>query len=57
MKLLSTKQICEIFGVSDRTIFNWRKNNANFPKPVAIGGGSNKYKENEIYSFIESCSR
>jgi predicted DNA-binding transcriptional regulator AlpA len=51
MKLISTKEVCEIFGVSDRTIFNWRKKNSKFPKPFNFGG-ENKYSQDEIKEFI-----
>ncbi len=52
MKLLSTKQVCEMIGVSDRTLFNWRQDDENFPKPVFMGN-ANKYKEHEIEAFVE----
>lgn len=53
IKLISTKEVCEIFGVTDRTIWNWRKKNGNFPVAVNFGG-ANKYPQHEIEAFIES---
>lgn len=54
MKLLTTKQVCEILSVTNRTLYDWRKDDKkNFPEPVFLGGG-NRYKEDEIEAFVES---
>jgi predicted DNA-binding transcriptional regulator AlpA len=56
-KLLTTDDICQHFQVTDRTVYNWRKNTSNpFPKPIFIGGG-NKYKQSEVEAYIESLSQ
>ncbi|MFQ3265782.1 MAG: putative DNA-binding transcriptional regulator AlpA [Colwellia sp.] len=52
MKLLSTMQVCEMLGVTDRTLFNWRQDDETFPKPIFMGN-TNKYKEHEIEAFVE----
>jgi predicted DNA-binding transcriptional regulator AlpA len=55
IQLLTTKQVCKIFCVSDRTLYNWGKNNPNFPKAIKLGG-TNRYRESEIKSFVDSLT-
>ena len=55
IQLLTTKQVCEIFCITDRTLYNWTKSNPDFPKVIKLGG-TNKYRQSEVESFIESQS-
>ncbi|KGJ89515.1 helix-turn-helix transcriptional regulator [Colwellia psychrerythraea] len=54
-QLLTTKQVCDLFVVTDRTIYNWSKKNPNFPKAIKLGG-TNKYRQSDIESFIDSLT-
>lgn len=52
--LLTTEQICAIFLVTDRTLYNWRKKkNNSFPEP-AVKGYPNKWKQSDIESYLTS---
>ena len=55
IQLLTTKQVCILLCVSDRTLYNWGKNNPDFPKAIKLGG-TNRYRESEIESFIDSLT-
>ena len=50
--LLTTEQLCDIFQVTDKTIYNWRKSKTNpFPEP-AVKGYPNKWKQSDIENYI-----
>jgi predicted DNA-binding transcriptional regulator AlpA len=50
-KLLPTRQVCERYGVSDRTIARWeRDQNLRFPRPVTINNRK-YYQEAELTAF------
>lgn len=50
--LLTTEQLCTIFQVTDKTIYNWRKSKTNpFPEP-AVKGYPNKWKRSDIENYI-----
>lgn len=38
MHLISTGQACKLFGISKRTLYNWR-NLGKIPEPIICGGG------------------
>ena len=54
LQLLTTEQICTIFGVTDRTLYNWRKSKKKpFPEPT-IKGFPNRWKQELVEDFINS---
>lgn len=55
LQLLTTKQVCDLFCITDRTLYNWGKSNPDFPKAIKLGG-TNKYRESEIKTFVDSLT-
>lgn len=55
LQLLTTKQVCDLLCVTDRTLYNWGKNNPDFPKAIKLGG-TNKYRQSEIETFVNSLT-
>ena len=50
-KLLPTRQVCERYGVSDRTIARWeRDSDLRFPQPVTINKRK-YYSESALTAF------
>ena len=54
-ELLTTRDICELFGITARTVMEWRKNGV--LKPIRIGRKSIYYKSEDIRELIGASNK
>lgn len=52
--LMSKQQVAAEFGVSPRTIDNWRADpDAGFPEPLTLPGAVRRWRPTDISAFID----
>ena len=51
MELITAKEVCELLGISQRSIFNWVKSR-NFPKPYKVG--ANKWDKEQVIEWVKT---
>ena len=58
VEVLTQKQVCAYLEVSRGTLWNIRKRDDNFPKPVHIGASERSYwRRDELDNWLESRIR
>ena len=53
MKLLTIDEVCDVLRIKRRHLQNIRKYDT-FPKPVYVGKNKVRFKEADIFEFIQS---
>jgi len=51
-KLLRVTDVAEMFGVSKASIWNWAKDNPNFPKPANLTPKVTVWKLSELNTYL-----
>lgn len=53
-KLLSIKEIMEMFGISKSTFYRLVRNDPTFPKPVSLGDRRQAFKSSDIDAWVDN---
>ncbi len=53
--VLTPKQICERFQISRMTLYRWRKEYHDFPKPVWGNGRPLKFDVQQVMDWYQKC--
>ena len=54
--LLTDQEVANIFGVSRTTIWNWTRDNSDFPSPRKFGGAT-RWLVKDVYDYIDKAGR
>jgi len=52
-QLLRVSEVAEMFGVSKASIWNWTKDNPNFPKPAKLTSKVTVWKLSELNKYVD----
>ena len=55
MLVLTTKQVCERFKISRMTLYRWRKEYPDFPKPIWGDRGYLKFDAQQVADWYCKC--
>ena len=53
-QLLRVVEVAEMFGVSRASIWNWTKDNPNFPKPAKLTPKVTVWKLSELNAYMDN---
>jgi prophage regulatory protein len=53
---LSPKQVCEMFSISEATLYRWVKSRPEFPKTVKFSPGCTRFSLVDLNAFIRSLA-
>lgn len=51
---LSPKQVCEMFSISEATLYRWIKSREGFPQGVKFSAGCTRFSSLELSAFVNS---
>ena len=52
-QLLRVTEVAKMFAVSKATIWNWTRDNPDFPKPASLTPRVTVWKQSELNAYIE----
>ncbi len=52
--LMRVKEVAVMFGVSSATIWNWLKNNPNFPRSRKLSTKTTVWRESELIAYMDT---
>ena len=53
---LSARQVAQLLGVSTSTIWRWRRDDPDFPKPKKLGGHTVRWQRSDIEAYFQDVS-
>lgn len=56
MKLLRAREVQEMVGISEPTLYTWQRE-GRFPLAIRIGPGATRWREDEVEEWIEARDR
>lgn len=54
---LRLRMVCEITGLSKTTVYEYSRNDPDFPKPVKLGAACTAWRSDELAAWMDSRPR